>query len=115
MTSFLGVSLSLSDFLADGFKIKKNARGRFIITLLTFLPPLFFSLTFPNVFVDALKYAAIFVAILLGILPAAIVWSGRYRLKLESKFKVFGGRSLLLLIMLVSLIVIVVDVIDQLH
>lgn len=115
LTSFLGVSLSLSDFLADGFKIKKNARGRFIITLLTFLPPLFFSLTFPNVFVDALKYAAIFVAILLGILPAAIVWSGRYRLKLESKFKVFGGRSLLLLIMLVSLIVIVVDVIDQLH
>ncbi|MCH9632194.1 MAG: Tyrosine-specific transport protein [Chlamydiae bacterium] len=115
LTSFLGVSLSLSDFLADGFKIEKNARGRFFITLLTFLPPLFFSLVFPNVFVSALKYAAIFVAILLGILPAVIVWSGRYRLKLESKFKVFGGRPLLVLVILISLAVIVVDLIDQWH
>lgn len=114
LTSFLGVSLSLSDFLADGFKIEKNAKGRFFITLLTFLPPLFFSLTFPNVFISALKYAAIFVAILLGILPAAMVWSGRYHLKLESKFKMFGGKALLILVMFVSLVVIAIDIADQL-
>ncbi len=114
LTSFLGVTLSLSDFLADGFKIKKNAKGRFLITLLTFLPPLFFSLSFSNVFVSALKYGAIFVAILLGILPAAIVWSGRYRLRLESKFKVFGGRPLLILVILVSLAVIILDLVELL-
>ncbi len=115
LTSFLGVALSLSDFLADGFKIEKNAKGRFFITLLTFLPPLFFSLVFPNVFISALKYGAIFVAILLGVLPAVIVWSGRYRLKLESKFKVFGGRVLLTTVILISFAVIVVALIDQWH
>lgn len=115
LTSFLGVSLSLSDFLADGFRIKKNAKGRFFITLLTFLPPLFFSLVFPSAFIGALKYGAIFIAILLGILPAAIVWAGRYRLKKESKFKVFGGKPLLILIILISLAVIVLEVWDQIQ
>lgn len=113
LTSFLGVTLSLSDFLADGFKIKKNARGRFFITLLTFLPPLFFALAFPNVFISALKYAAIFVAILLGIMPAAIVWSGRYKLKMESKFKVMGGKFLLSFIILISFAIIAVVIWEQ--
>ncbi len=113
LSSFLGVSLSLSDFLADGFKIKKSAKGRFFITVLTFLPPLFFSFIFPNVFISALKYGAIFVAILLGILPAAMVWSGRYRLKMESKYKVFGGKILLSAVIIVSLAVIVIDLADH--
>lgn len=113
LTSFLGVSLSLHDFLADGLKIQKTNRGRFWLTLLTFIPPLFFALFFPNVFISALKYAALFVASLLGILPAAMVWSGRYRLKMENKFRVFGGRPLLIGVILVSLAVVVIDLIDQ--
>jgi tyrosine-specific transport protein len=113
LTSFLGVSLSLHDFLADGLKIKKTSQGRFWLTLLTFVPPLFFALFFPNVFISALKYAALFVASLLGILPAAMAWSGRYRLKMENKFRVFGGRPLLIGVILVSLAVIVIDLIDQ--
>lgn len=114
LTSFLGVSLSLHDFLADGFKIEKTNKGRFFLTILTFLPPLFFALFFPNVFVAALKYAALFVATLLGILPAAIVWAGRYHHKKESKFKVFGGKPVLIGVILVSLAVIVIDLMDQL-
>ncbi len=113
LTSFLGVSLSLHDFLADGLKIKKTNKGRFFLTLLTFLPPLFFSLFFPNVFVSALKYAALFVATLLGILPAVMVWSGRYRLKIESQFRVIGGKWVLVGVILISLAVIVVDLMDQ--
>lgn len=114
LTSFLGVSLSLHDFLADGFKIEKNAKGRFLLTSMTFIPPFFFSIFFPNIFVSALKYAALFVAILLGILPALIVWAGRYKHKFESKLKVVGGRVTLVAVILFSLFVIVVDLIDQL-
>ncbi|MCH9634367.1 MAG: Tyrosine-specific transport protein [Chlamydiae bacterium] len=113
LTSFLGVSLSLHDFLADGLKIEKTSKGRFFLTLITFLPPLCFALFFPNVFVSALKFGAIFVAALLGILPAVMVWSGRYKLKMENKFRVIGGKGVLVGVILISLIVIVMDVIDQ--
>lgn len=113
LTSFLGVSLSLSDFLADGFNIKKTNKGRFFIALMTFLPPLFFSLVFPGVFMTALKYGAIFVAILLGILPAVMVWAGRYRMNKKSEFKVIGGKALLIGVIVISLAVIVIDLMDQ--
>ena len=46
VTSFLGVGLSLSHFLADGFKIHSHIKGRLITALLTFFPPLFFVLVY---------------------------------------------------------------------
>ena len=49
-TSFLGVTLSLSDFLTDGFKIKKSWEGRLMACLLTFIPPLIFVLTYQRGF-----------------------------------------------------------------
>ena len=115
LTSFIGVSLSLSDFLADGLKIKKTAFGRLLTCILTFIPPLIISLTYPHVFLSALKYAGVFVAILLGILPAAMVWSGRYRMKLVSDYRVPGGRVTLIIIILLSLSVIVIDFADKRH
>lgn len=75
VTSFLGVSLSLSDFLIDGFKIKKTWEGRLLALLLVFLPPLIFVFTSQRGFMLALEYAGAFVAILLGFLPAAMAWT----------------------------------------
>ncbi|MCB1080831.1 MAG: tyrosine transporter, partial [Chlamydiia bacterium] len=46
VTSFLGVTLSLSDFLTDGFKIKKSWEGRLLACVLTFVPPLVFVFTY---------------------------------------------------------------------
>lgn len=74
ITSFVGVTLSLADFLTDGFKIKKGPAGRFWAILLTFIPPLFFVFTYKRGFYIALQYAGAFVAILLVFLPAAMVW-----------------------------------------
>lgn len=73
-TSILGVCLSLFDFLADGLKLKKNVLGKAGLALLTFLPPLAFVYFFPQGFTFALSFAGIFVSILLGILPALMVW-----------------------------------------
>ena len=75
ITSFLGVSLSLSDFLGDGLKLHRFSWGREIACLLTYLPPLFFVLLYPRGFVLALQYAGLFVAILLGLLPPLMAWN----------------------------------------
>lgn len=77
ITSFTGVSFSLFDFVMDSFRIKKNMRGRFLALVITFLPSLVFAYLYPNGFILALGYAGIFVAILLGILPALMSWRGR--------------------------------------
>jgi tyrosine-specific transport protein len=99
ITSFLGVSLSLSDFLGDGLKLHRFTMGREIACLLTFVPPLFFVFTYPRGFMMALQYAGLFVALLLGILPALMAW------KLK-KFSSWPMRTLLIAIIAISLFVI---------
>lgn len=114
VTSFLGVSLSLSDFLADGFKIQKTRSGRIWLYLLTFAPPLLFTLTDPRAFLSALEYAGAFgVVTLLGFLPAMMVWRGRYYKHFQSTFKAPGGKITLLLAMFFSLLVIGIEIANK--
>lgn len=111
VTSFLGVSLSLSDFLADGLKIEKTRPGRILLYVLTFMPPLLFALTNPRAFLSALEYAGAFgVVVLLCLLPALMVWSGRYCHKFETVYTAPGGKPALLLVMLFSVIVIGLEI-----
>ena len=113
VTSFLGVSLSLSDFLADGLRIRKTRGGRALLYLLTFVPPLVITLIDPRAFLSALEYAGAFgVVTLLGLLPALMVWSGRYRKRLAGKsaFQTPGGKGLLILVALISLGVIAMEI-----
>ncbi len=106
VTSFFGVALSLYDFLADGFKIKKTIKGKAFLLLLIFAPPLLFSLFYPGGFILALGYAGVFVAILYGLLPAFMVWRGRYFEKKKEHFRVFGGKLTLLIMFVGSLAII---------
>jgi len=107
VTSFFGVSLSLFDFLADGFKIKKSSLGgKIILLLIMFVIPLLFALYFPTGFLIAIGYAGVFVAILYGILPALMVWHGRYIEKKKEEFRVFGGKTLLVLMIVGSVLII---------
>ena len=114
VTSFLGVSLSLTDFLADGFKIKKDRTGRLLLYMMVFLPPLVFSLTDPRAFLNALEYAGAYgVVVLLGLMPALMVWSGRYHRHFQSTFKTPGGKIALLGAMLISLLVIGIEIANK--
>ncbi|MES2274309.1 MAG: aromatic amino acid transport family protein [Chlamydiota bacterium] len=106
ITSFLGVSLSLSDFLTDGLKMKRFSLGRELACLLTFIPPLIFVLTYQRGFILALQFAGIFVVILLCIFPALMAW------KLPA-YRSFFRRCLLLTVIGISLFVIVLDVLEQ--
>jgi tyrosine-specific transport protein len=114
VTSFLGVTLGLLDFLADGLKIKKTLSGRCLLSIVIFLPPLIFAMINPCIFLNALHYAGgLGSALLLGLLPILMTWSGRYRLKLKSLYSLPGGRvtlSLLILFVFFELIQMMVKI-----
>lgn len=105
-TSFLGVGISLFDFLFDGIAFNQTEKNKFILFLLTFLPPLMVVLFYPASFMLALNYAGIWCAILLALLPALMAWSGRYRQQINAPYRVRGGKNLLSLLILSSSIII---------
>jgi tyrosine-specific transport protein len=94
-TSFLGVSLALTDLLTDGFQINNGKTSRFKICNIAFIPPLLIVYFWPKIFIIALSYAGLFVIIQQLILPAIIVWQGRYKKKISKNYQVFGGKVLL--------------------
>jgi tyrosine-specific transport protein len=106
VTSFIGVSFGLFDFLIDSFSIKRNQPGRVLAIGLTFFPPLIFAFVYPDGFILALGYAGIFVAILLGILPALMSWSGRHWTKIATGYRPCINRFGLVVIILFSLVII---------
>lgn len=113
VTSLLGVCLSLFDFLADGLHLNKTLRNKFLLSLITFVPPLLFTLFYPRGFTLALSFAGIFVAILLGILPTLMVYRSRYQLKLYSNLTIPGGRLFMFFTILFFLLVIGIEAYNQ--
>ncbi|MHA7840258.1 MAG: amino acid permease [Gammaproteobacteria bacterium] len=112
ITSFLGVALALSDFLADGFHIKKTHFSRLKIDVLTFMPPLLVVLFYPGVFIKALNYAGILCGVLLILLPCAMAWRGRYIVKIARGWQVKGGKPALLLGMATGIVVVVLGIME---
>lgn len=113
-TSFIAISLSFVDFLADGLHIPKNKLGKALLCLLVLVPPVLMTLLDPGIFLKALNYAGAFGAVILfGIIPALMVWIGRYFLKLDMPRIVPGGKFTLILVMLFSLVVMLVEVIHE--
>lgn len=116
VTSFLGVSLSLSDFLADGFRIERKLKGRIILFAMTFLPPFAITVIDPRAFLSALEYAGAFgVILLLGLMPALMAWVGRYNLHYYSAYKAPGGRLTLVLTILISTGLILIEIANKMN
>lgn len=95
LTAFLGVSLSLIDFLADGLNKKDAKQNKLFITLLAFMPPLLIVLFKPDIFVASLKFAGIFCITLLMLAPNIMAWSKRYIKQIPTNYEVMGGKSFL--------------------
>lgn len=98
LTSFLSVSISLADFIADGLKKKKEGKNKVMIHTLCFLPPLLIVLLKPGIFITALAYAGIWCIALLVVLPLLMLYSGRYRNALSDHHILPGGRWLLMVL-----------------
>lgn len=102
-TSFLSVSLSLTDFLSDGLRTPKRGVGKIIIFIVAFLPPILVVLCYPDAFIRGLKYAGLSCFILMVFLPPLMAWRGRYycHLAMESTaYRVGGGKGLLAMLLL---------------
>ncbi|MEI6242513.1 MAG: aromatic amino acid transport family protein [Chlamydiota bacterium] len=109
ITSFLGVSLGLVDFLRDGFHLPRRPSGRLLACVCAFIPPLFFVYIYPKGFILALEYAGAFVAILLIFFPALMVW----KLKDKGFYNTGLGKAILLIVMGLSLVVFILDILDK--
>lgn len=111
LTSFIAQSLGLVHFLGDGFKVKKKKRENIWMCLLAMLPPLVCSIVFPQLFFAALNFAGGFCAVILfGVLPALMVWIGRYRHKISSTYKITGGQPLLVGIAIFAVFVVLYQI-----
>jgi tyrosine-specific transport protein len=107
VTSYLAQGLSLSHFLADGFKKVPDRRNMSWLVPLALFPPLVFALFYPQVFFRALSFAGgICAMILFGFLPIGMIWIGRYRRHLTSNYHVHGGKTALIAAALFTFLVI---------
>ena len=109
-TSFLGVTLSLFDFLADGFKIPDTRSGRSKTAILTFTPPLALALLYPKGFILALNYTSVFVAIISIVLPPLMVYRLRKSKHLKSPYRIFGGNTLLALVFTIGIALLILSI-----
>ncbi len=110
LTSFFGVTLGLKDFLADGLGVEKTAKGKALLCLLVFLPPLLIAKIYPHIFLQALDLAGGYgVALLLGMLPVLMAWKMR-KLHPETPHEIGGGNRLLLIMLLFVLIELIIEI-----
>lgn len=113
-TSFLGVSLGLFDFLADGFKRADTRSGRLQTASLTFIPPFLFALFYPKGFIMALNYSAVFIAILWLILPALMVRRLRKNPEIKVSYRVNCGEKTFAMITVIGMIFAVFPILTNL-
>ncbi|KTD74745.1 amino acid permease [Legionella waltersii] len=105
VTAFLGVSLGLFDFLADGLNLKKTGKQGNYTLALTFLPPLAVVLFKPGIYLHALSYAGVCCVILLLLLPSVMAWQSRKlgQLITNESHLVPGGNPTLTLISVIAI------------
>ena len=79
ITGLLGVSLCMTDFLADGLKQKKEGIRKLGVVCLTLLPSTVITIIKPSIFIQALAYAGICCIYILIFLPVAMYIRGKAR------------------------------------
>lgn len=114
-TSFFGVGVSLIDFLKDGLKLPKSMKNQPTFFVLGFIVPLVIALFNPGAFLRGLEFAGAFgVVTLLMILPALMVWVGRYHKGLSGPYRAPGGKLTLACYLLFSLGFIILEIFNKL-
>ncbi|GGI91887.1 tryptophan/tyrosine permease [Legionella impletisoli] len=108
ITAFLGVSLGLFDFLADGLKLQKEGLQGKVTLALTFIPPLVVVLMSPGIYLKALSYAGVCCVLLLLLLPVMMAWRGRKQASHPPLIFIPGGNIALAIIGLTAVILLAI-------
>nr|WP_283106214.1 aromatic amino acid transport family protein [Shewanella saliphila] len=90
ITSFLGVTMSLFDYVAELTRAKDDVAGRAKTWLITFVPPLLCALYYPDGFFKVLGFAAIPLVVMIIFLPIAMAL--KQRAQLLGGYQVSGGK-----------------------
>ncbi len=104
LTAFVTVTLSLSDYLADGFRVAKEGWGKTFIMGMTFIPPLLITLFYPRVFIVFLSFAGLCCIFMFALLPSLMAWVCRYRKNMTMPYQVIGGKAMLILALVMSVL-----------
>jgi tyrosine-specific transport protein len=116
ITSFLGVGLGLYDFLADALKVTRKGWNHVYLTLIAVGPSFLIAISYQRAFIEALDASGGFGdAILNGVIPAMMVWSGRYLKGYKGQVMVRGGKLALIVIILFALFVFGVEIAERFH
>ena len=108
--------MGLFDFLSDGLNIKREGVGNISLGLLVCIPTLIFALSSARAFLIALDTSGGFGdTILNGIMPALMVWIGRYFRKWDSQYSLPGGKLSLTLILFFSIASIGIEIVNLFH
>ena len=97
----LGLLECIEDLLKQSFNIHA---GRISLGLMTFIPPVLFSLFYPEGFILALGYAGQMFAFYAVVLPVALVWKAR-SIYPNLPYRVWGGKALLVIILMLGVII----------
>ena len=98
VSSFLGVTLGLFDYIADRFGFDNSHMGRFKTALVTFLPPTVGGLLFPHGFLYAIGLAGLCASLWGTIVPALCAKVSRQKYG-SPLYRVWGGNGLVYFIM----------------
>ena len=98
VSSFLGVTLGLFDYIADRFNFDNSRMGRFKTALVTFLPPTIGGLLFPHGFLYAIGLAGLCASIWGTIVPALCAKVSRQKYG-NPHYQVWGGNGMVYFIM----------------
>lgn len=92
ISSFLAVSLSLFDFIADKFKFDDTPRGRFKTALAVFVPPSAGGLFYPDGFIYAIGYAGLVLSVTALIIPPLMLQKSRRKFAADG-YRLRGGNA----------------------
>ncbi len=109
LTAFVCVSLSLSDYLADGLGVLKEGGAKWLVLLATFLPPLGIAVFYPRAFIVFLSFAGLCCVLLQAFMPAVMSWRVRYGLRKSMVYQAAGGKLALILAMFASSLIVAIS------
>lgn len=105
VTSFLGVTMSLFDYVAELTRARSNVAGRLQTWLITFVPPLLCALFYPDGFFQVLGFAAIPLVVMIIFLPIAMALKQRAQ-KLGG-YQVMGGIPALIIAGIIGVLIVI--------
>ncbi|MBB1319119.1 amino acid permease [Shewanella sp. SR43-4] len=109
ITSFLGVTMSLFDYIAELTRANDDAAGRAKTWLMTFIPPLLCALYYPDGFFKVLGFAAIPLVVMIIFLPIAMAL--KQRSQQLGGYQVSGGTLGLVVAGLLGILIVIAQLI----